>query len=152
MAEEHRLDVAHPAACSRLDCPGANPALVGIPAQVLRFTSWVPKTAPLFSMPFLQQHVTPTLDTAASGELAIFSWMPGIKQRAAGCNNSCDADLMPYQGQAGPCIGAALHTAAPQACRCCPRCSSCSIAWCTRCTLQPQVWPASAASDKASLR
>ena len=70
MAEEHRLDVAHPAACSPLDCPGERPALVGSPAQVLRFTSWVPKTAPLFSMTFLQQHVLPTLDTAASGESA----------------------------------------------------------------------------------
>ena len=81
--------MAHPAACSRLDCPGERPALVGSPAQVLRFTSWVPKTAPLFSMPFLQQHVAPTLDTATSGESAALSWMPGIKQGCAACNNSC---------------------------------------------------------------
>ncbi len=114
MAEEYRLDMAHPAACSRMHCPGTNPALVGIPAQVLRFTSWVPKTAPLFSMPFLQQHVAPKLDTAASGESGVLSWMPGIKQGAAGWSISCDADFMPCQGQAGPCLGAAPHMSGPQ--------------------------------------
>ena len=101
--------MAHPAACSRLDFPGASPALVGIPAHVLRFTSWVPRTAPLFSMPFLQQHVVPTLDTAASGEAALPSCMPDMEQGGASCSNGCNGDLMPCQGQAGPCTGAAHH-------------------------------------------
>ena len=82
--------MAHPAACSHVDCPGANAALLGIPAKVLRFTSWVPKTAPLFSMTFLQQHVARTLDTAASGESAVLSWMPAIKQEDVACINSCN--------------------------------------------------------------
>ena len=56
----------------------------------------------------------PTLDTAASGESDVLSWMPGIKQEGAGCSISCDADFMPCQGQAGPCVGAVPHMSGPQ--------------------------------------